>query len=151
MNGGRFMKLNTRHFGEIEVSEENIIFFSEGIPAFEHLKRYTMIQNPNPELPFNWLQSLDESDLAFVIVNPFLFKDDYEFEIPQEKINDLSIESIEDVFICCIVTVPENIADTTMNLRGPVVINNKNKRASQIMLDNDEYEIRYKVFKKIKP
>ncbi|WP_432662667.1 flagellar assembly protein FliW [Wukongibacter baidiensis] len=143
------MKLNTKHFGEIEINEENIISFPEGIPAFENVKKYVIIQNPNPELPFNWLQGVDEPNLTFVIVNPFLFKADYEFDIPQPTMDFLSIEKQEDIFICCIVSVPENIADTTMNLEAPIIINNKSNKGKQIVLDNGQYDIRYKIFKKL--
>lgn len=142
------MKLNTKQFGEIEINEEGIITFDEGIPGFENVKKFIIIQNPNPELPFNWLQGVDESNLAFVIVNPFLFKDNYEFDITQKNIDDLFIESKEDVFISCIVTVPEIIADTTMNMKAPVIINTKCKKGKQIVLDTDKYEMKYKIFKK---
>lgn len=142
------MKLNTKHFGEIEINEEGIITFEEGVPGFKDAKKFIIIQNPNQELPFNWLQGIDKSNLTFVIVNPFLFKNDYEFDIPQKTIEDLSIESKEDVFISCIVTVPENIADTTMNMKAPVIINTKCKKGKQIVLDTDKYEIKYKIFKK---
>jgi flagellar assembly factor FliW len=142
------MKLNTKHFGEIEVNEEGIISFDEGIPGFQNIKEFVIIQNPNPDLPFNWLQGVDESSLAFVIVNPFLFRNDYEFDIPQKTIDDLCIENKEDVCIACIVTVPENIADTTMNMKAPVIINTKIKKGKQIVLDTDKYNIKYKIFKK---
>lgn len=142
------MKLITKHFGEIEINEDGIIIFEDGIPGFGHVKKYVMIKNPNPELPFNWLQGVDEPNLVFVIVNPFLFKEDYEFDIPQGTIEDLCIESVEDILICCLVTVPENIADTTMNLKAPLIINTKSKKGKQLVLETDEYEIKYKIFKK---
>lgn len=142
------MKLKTKHFGEIEINEDGIIIFEDGIPGFGHVKKYVMIKNPNPELPFNWLQGVDEPNLAFVIVNPFLFKEDYEFDIPQVTIEDLLIESVEDILICCLVTVPENVVDVTMNLKAPIVINTKSKKGKQLVLETDEYEIKYKIFKK---
>ncbi|WP_432407095.1 flagellar assembly protein FliW [Wukongibacter sp. M2B1] len=142
------MKLNTKHFGEVEVEEENIIFFSEGIPAFENVKKYVIIKNPNSELPFDWLQGVDEPNLTFVIVNPFLFKENYEFDIPQATIDSLAIESQKDIFIYCIVTVPENVTETTMNLKAPIIINIKEKRGRQLVLETDEYEVKYKIFKK---
>lgn len=142
------MKLETKHFGEIEINDDGIIVFEDGIPGFGHVKKYVMIKNPNPELPFNWLQGVDEPSLAFVVVNPFLFKEDYEFNIPQGIIEDLYIEDIQDVLISSIVTVPENIIDTTMNLKAPVIINTKSKKGKQLVLETDEYEIKYKIFKK---
>lgn len=142
------MKLNTKQFGEIEINEDGIISFEDGIPGFGHVKKFVMIKNSNPELPFDWLQGVEEPNLTFVIVNPFLFKADYDFNIPQGTIEDLGIENIEDVFICCIVTIPENLADTTMNLKAPVIINTKSKKGKQLVLEIDEYEIKYKIFQK---
>lgn len=142
------MKLNTKHFGEIEITEDGIIIFEDGIPGFRDIKKYVIIKNPNPELPFNWLQGVDKTDLAFVIVNPFLFKEDYQFDIPQNTIDELEIGSINDVFILCIVTIPENLSDTTMNLKAPVIINTKIKKGKQIVLETDKYEVKHKVFNK---
>lgn len=142
------MKLNTKHFGEIEINEDGIIIFEDGIPGFRDVKKYVIIKNPNPEIPFNWLQGVDKTDLAFVIVNPFLFKENYQFDIPQNTINELEIDSINDVFILCIVTIPENLSDTTMNLKAPVIINTKIKKGKQIVLETDKYEVKYKIFNK---
>lgn len=142
------MKLNTKHFGEIEINEDGIIIFEDGIPGFRDVKKYVIIQNPNPELPFNWLQGVDKTDIAFVIVNPFLFKEDYQFDISQNTIDELEIDSINDVFILCIVTIPENLSDTTMNLKAPVIINTKIKKGKQIVLETDKYEVKYKIFNK---
>ena len=65
------MKLKTKHFGEIEIDESKIIHFPTGIIAFEEQKRFFIIDNPDENIPFSWLQSVDDPDLAFVIINPF--------------------------------------------------------------------------------
>ncbi|SHJ66531.1 flagellar assembly protein FliW [Paramaledivibacter caminithermalis] len=142
------MKIKTKYFGEIEINEDGIITFEDGIPGFGYVKKYVMLKNPNPELPFNWLQGVDEPSLAFVIVNPFLFKEDYEFDIPQSTIEELCIENIQDVLICSIVTIPQEMINTTMNLKAPIIINTKTKKGKQLVLDTDKYEIKYKIFKK---
>ncbi|WIF96133.1 flagellar assembly protein FliW [Caminicella sporogenes] len=144
------MKLITRHFGEIEIDESEIIDFPDGILGFEDVKKYVLINNPDPEVPFQWLQSVDEPSLAFVITNPFLFKSDYEFDIPQNILKKLEIEKTEDVAVYSIAVVPDNIRDMTINLRGPVIINVKKKKAKQIVLDKEEYSLKYKIFENAK-
>lgn len=144
------MKLTTRHFGEIEINENEIIDFPDGLLGFEDIKKYIIISNPDPQIPFEWLQSIDEPNLTFVITSPFLFKSDYEFDIPKNVVEKLEIEKTEDVMVYSIAVVPDNIKDMTINLRGPVIINMKKRRAKQIVLDNEEYSLKYKIFEDIK-
>lgn len=89
--------VRSRVFGELEVSEENIIFFEEGIPAFENLKKFVIVKED--QSPFYWLQSVEDKDIAFVIINPFEIKPDYEFDLPDEIVNKLEITSAEDVAV----------------------------------------------------
>ncbi|WP_129597506.1 flagellar assembly protein FliW [Anaerophilus nitritogenes] len=140
------MILNTKHFGEIQIDEQKIIEFKDGIPGFENTKKYTIITNPDEQIPFHWLQSLEEPELAFVITNPFLFKNNYEFNIPDQVIKELKIEKEEDVIIFTIVVVPDDMKKMTMNLRGPLVINIKNKSGKQLLLDDGKYPLKYYLF-----
>ncbi|SHH69837.1 flagellar assembly factor FliW [Caloranaerobacter azorensis DSM 13643] len=137
------MLLNTKHFGQIEIDEDSIITFPDGLLAFEEQKRFVIINNPDEEIPFKWLQSIDNPDLAFVIVNPFLFKRDYEFDIPQSVVDRLDIEREKDVLVYSIVVVPEDITKMTANLVGPIIINLKNRLAKQIILDDKRYTTKH--------
>ncbi|QZY54318.1 flagellar assembly protein FliW [Crassaminicella profunda] len=140
------MILTTKHFGEIEIDEEKIITFEEGILGFEDIKKYTVIVNPDKEVPFHWLQAVEYSDLAFVITNPFVFKKDYDFEIPEKVIEQLAIEKEEDVMIFSIAVVPEDMKKMTINLRGPLIMNIKNKKGKQIVLDTEKYSLKHCIF-----
>ena len=70
------MKLHTKNFGLLEIEEEKIIAFPEGIPGFEEEKEFVIINNEDEENPFCWLQSVNNPDLAFVITTPFLIFSD---------------------------------------------------------------------------
>lgn len=144
------MIIKTKHFGEIEVDEKNIINFCDGIPGFDDFKRYIIIQNPEKDVPFNWLQSIDNTDLAFVIINPFVFKNDYEFDMPENTIKRLDIKSHEDINIYSIVTIPEDINKMTANLAAPIVINVANKLGKQILLQDSVYSRKHLVLEEIK-
>ncbi|WP_069650366.1 flagellar assembly protein FliW [Caloranaerobacter ferrireducens] len=137
------MKLNTKHFGEIEIDEDSIITFSDGLLAFEEQKRFVIINNPDEEIPFKWLQSIDNPNLAFVIINPFLFKKDYEIDIPQSVIDKLDIKEEKDILVYSIVVVPEDITKMTANLVGPIIINSKNKLGKQIILEDSRYTTKH--------
>jgi len=144
------MLLNTTNFGEINIEEDKILTFLEGIPGFEELTKYIIIQNPDEAMPFQWLQSLDDTDLAFVIINPFIFKSDYDFQIPAHVVEKLDIEKPEDINVFNIVIIPEDINKMTANLQAPIIINRKNNRGKQIILDNPDYQIKHYILEEIK-
>ncbi|ADQ41176.1 protein of unknown function DUF180 [Caldicellulosiruptor acetigenus I77R1B] len=136
--------VQSRVFGELEVSEENIIFFEEGIPAFENLKKFVIIKED--ESPFHWLQSIEDKDIAFVIINPFEIKPDYEFDLPDEVVSKLEIDSPQDVAVFCIVVIPEDVKQTRVNLKAPIIINVNKRKGMQYLLDDERYPLRYYLF-----
>ena len=140
------MQLRTKHFDIIEFMEESIIRFPEGLLGFEDLHNYIIIKNNNQEVPFDWLQSVDNPDLAFVITNPFTFIDNYEFDLSDKDVEALQIKQASDIKIYNIVVIGDNIKDSTINLRGPVVINIQNKIGKQIVLDSDGLSLKHKLF-----
>ncbi|ABP67260.1 protein of unknown function DUF180 [Caldicellulosiruptor saccharolyticus DSM 8903] len=139
--------VRSRVFGELEVSEENIIFFEEGIPAFENLKKFVIVKED--QSPFYWLQSVEDKDIAFVIINPFEIKPDYEFDLPDEIVNKLEITSAEDVAVFCIVVIPEDVKQTRVNLKAPVIINVNKRKGMQYLLDDERYPLRYYLFENL--
>jgi flagellar assembly factor FliW len=140
------MKLDTKHFGEIEIDEEKIISFPEGIPGFEDQKRFVIINNNDSENPFDWLQAVDKGSLSFVIINPFLVKPDYDFALSKSVEEKLKIENEKDVAVYTIAVIPEDIKKITINLSGPVIINAKEKLGKQIILNDERYSTKYYIF-----
>jgi len=142
------MKLHASNFGEIEIDEEDILTFPEGILGFEECKKFIVINNPDEENPFDWLQSVDNEDLAFVIMNPFFVFPDYDITIPESAIEKLKIKDETDVFVYTIVVVPENLEDMTTNLSGPIIINGREKLGKQVILEDNRYTTKHYIFKK---
>src|SRR5690606_39023354 len=141
MHGGVIMVLKTRYFGELEISEEQVINFKHGIPGFENVKRFVLIDSDVEDSPFKWMQGVDEPRPAFVIVDPFVIRKDYEIRLDDEVLNELEIKSPSDVSVFCIVVVPDDISKMTVNLQAPVVINCANRRGRQLILDTDRYGV----------
>lgn len=143
------MLLKTKHFGEIDIKDSSIIDFINGIPGFEKAKKYTIIENEDKESPFKWIQGVDNTDLAFVIVNPFAIKKNYEINLDDETLKKLEIKETGDVAVYSIVVVPENLNDMTMNLQAPLIINTSNNRGKQLILDTDRYGVRHYILEEL--
>lgn len=140
------MKINTRYFGEMEISEDKIITFENGIPGFEEEKNFIVINDDEEDSTFSWLQSLDNVELSFIIINPFEIFKDYDINIPESATEKLKIKDEKDVVVYTIVVAPEDIRKMTTNLSGPIVINIKEKLGKQVILDDPRYTTKHLVF-----
>lgn len=136
------MKITTSRFGELEIDASRIITFSEGILGFPNDRRYVLLER-EANSPFRWLQSLDNGDLAFVLVDPLCFLPDYRVEISPEDAQDLGIQNPENTVVLCIVTIGEGGTSVTANLLGPIVINPTTMRARQVVLLDSQYSVQY--------
>lgn len=137
-------KIETRYFGEIEIADEKIIHFQHGIPGFDDYKDYTVIYDVEDEQPFfSWLQCVTEKNLAFPIVNPFRVKEDFDPVVEDELLKELGEFESEDLAVFLLATVPGDVTKTTVNMKAPILINTKNRRGIQIIVENDDYEIRH--------
>ena len=138
------MVLETKNFGEVEIKEEDIIFFEYGIPGFESMTKFVILGKTDaPDDPFLWLQSTENPNLAFVIMNPRDLVFDYEAEIDMFTANLLKIKDENDALIYCIVTVPQDISKISINLKAPVIINAKENRGCQVVLENEKYKFKH--------
>ena len=124
------------------------ITFKDGIPAFEEYKYYQIEIDEDEENVFHRLQSLDETELSFIIINPFIFKKDYDFKLTESTIEKLEIEDVEDVVVYTMVNIKDDdIKNMTTNLLAPIIINKKNNLAKQIVLSDTDYPTKYKMIK----
>lgn len=141
------MKIETRHFGAIEIEESDVLDFYDGIPGFEYIKKFILIKTEDEESPFQWLQAVDHPEYSFVVINPFKVVDDYTIDVPDSDIESLGIEDPSDIMVFCIVVIPEDMAKMTANLKGPVIINTRLRRGKQVLLENSPYSIRHSLVK----
>ena len=139
-------KVNTVRFGEIEVEEEKIVHFKDGIPAFEDEHEFLIIPY-DEESPYYFMQSLKTPELAFLITTPFIFFPDYMIEIDDDTIEELSIKNQEDVMLYSLITIPNgSVRYMTANLLAPVVINTDNMQAKQIVMEKTRYTTKHRLF-----
>jgi flagellar assembly factor FliW len=138
------MLLNTIRFGEIEVNENEIMAFSAGIPGFEHLHLFTIIKT-DEELPFSFLQAVEDGDIAFIVINPFEFYPSYEFDISEELQSELKIRNEQDLIILTILSVQGNIEEATVNLLAPILCNAREMLGKQVILHDTDYTTKHKL------
>ena len=129
--------IKSRVFGDIEVSEKQHIKFPDGILGFEFIKEYYLLDIE--ESPFYSLQAAGEEEIAFILIQPETFMKDYRLLVGNADIELLGVANKEDLLDFAIVTVPDNPAQMTANLQGPIVINRKTRNARQVISLNDEY------------
>jgi len=136
------MELQTR-FGTMQVNEEEIIHFPVGILGFSEYHRYVIVEQEGSA--FSFLQSVDDPELSFVVIMPELVRADYSVHLSDEEVDLLQIESPEDGKVYGIVTIPENVAEMTVNLQAPVVINTKSLLGGQFVIHGDKYHTKHNV------
>ena len=139
-------KINTLRFGELEIEEQDVVRFADGIPAFEDEHEFVVL--PYEEgTPYMFLQSLMTPELAFLMTDPFVFFPEYSFELDDENMDRLDIKSMDDVLVCTLISVPRSgVADMTTNLLAPVVINRHTMQARQIVLEKTQYTTKHRLF-----
>jgi len=133
------MEVRTTRFGVVEVAEDRVITFPQGILGFPDDKEYCLLQ-PAEEACFFWLQSVSDPGLAFVVTDPSLFVPDYAVPIRQEQMEALGLRSLEDAQVFVIVN---KIGETlTGNLQGPLVVNTIDRVGEQFVLAEKRWSTR---------
>lgn len=131
----------------LEIQADNIFVFPDGIPAFESVKEFVILSNPE-EAPLMWLQATGRTDPAFIVTMPAVFHPNYVVDISDEDVEFLGLASPEDALVLSIITVRRgDPIRVTANLAGPVVINPKKGVGKQVIpLNAGEYSVRHDVF-----
>ena len=137
------MKLATKAFGLIDVDERQKIGFPLGLFGFESFKEYVLLDAERQ--PFYWLQSVDAEQVAFVLINPFLFRPDYEMDIDNEELLSISISDPGKALIFSIVTIPTDGGPMTANLQGPLIINRENRLGIQAILADSRWKTKHDI------
>lgn len=139
------MKCTSTRFGSFEVHSESLITFPSGVLGFPEQHRYVMLDH-DAEAPIKWLQSVEEPELAFVILDPITFHSDYHVEVPADALVEIKAQVGEELAIAVILTIPsDDPGRITANLRGPLLISHKTKLGKQLVL-SEEFPTRHPLF-----
>jgi flagellar assembly factor FliW len=131
--------IHTSRFGKVEVDDQRIITFSNGLLGFPRYTQFVLIE-PGKEGYFFWLQSTESPELAFVVTDPSLFVSSYKVPIKADQMDELDLNSLEEAQVFVIVNRRDNLL--TGNLQGPLVINVRTMRGEQLVLSDRRFTTR---------
>ncbi|RIJ65052.1 flagellar assembly protein FliW [Rummeliibacillus sp. POC4] len=143
------MKIATKFLGQIEVMQEQLYSFAEGIPGFPEEKQFALIPF-GKNTPFMILQSTSNIQIGFVLAFPYTFKGDYVFDLSKQDVEALNIEKQEDIITYAIVTLKDTLPNSTINLLAPIIINTKTRQGRQIVLNDNNQELLHYPLKPVK-
>lgn len=143
------MQVQTKPYGQIQVDERQKIYFPAGLLGFEKLKDYLLLDAS--QQPFYWLQSLDVPELAFVMINPTIFRQNYIHGVLPSELEeiDLAATDSENSLVFAIVTIPEEHLKMTANLQGPIIINRKERVGRQCISTNPNFKTQHYVLEEL--
>jgi flagellar assembly factor FliW len=141
------MEIISLVLGKIEVEEEAVVQFPEGLYGLESIRAYVLVQ-PDTSLPFAYLQAKDDPGICLLVADPFVFHPSFDFNLSAQDVKALGDPVRTDLQIWVTVTTEEEMDDSTMNLLAPIVINMTNKLARQVVLHDTGYQSRAPMFPK---
>jgi len=140
------IRIQTSRFGEITVDLDKLITMTTPFLGFPESKRF-VLRPHGPKSPFMWLQSLDNPDLAFVVIQPAVLIPQYKPEMSAHLKKELQLANGNEPDLLLILTIPKNNPQAmTANLLGPVAINPEKRLAKQVLLDPVKYDACWPVF-----
>lgn len=135
------MKIETKYNGSLKYNEEDIIIFNKGILGFKDLKKFILVDLENSS--FKLLHSIEDKEIGFIVISPFEFFEDYQFELREDVIEKLKIETPENILVLSTITFNSNVEKITTNLKAPMIINIISKLGEQIIIDKEEYMVKH--------
>ncbi len=142
------MLVQTRSFGEVEIDEERIVDFPNGIIGFPDLKRFVLLHDAarGENVGIHWLQSIDEPGFAMPVMNPLVVDNQYNPIIEDDILVPLGNLAEDDVIVLVTVSVPKDLTKMTVNLRGPFVINASKKKGCQVIVEGEDFSVRFPIY-----
>lgn len=140
------MEINTRDFGVIQVENDAIYEFPDGLYGFEDDKSFAVFEQAFEDVSFLYLQSLDHLIPCFLVFEPWDLHPDYHPMVSKEDLELCQANSADDLIFLVIASVPATIRELSINIKSPVILNPKTGKARQVILQNPDYTVKYLPF-----
>lgn len=142
------MIISTSRFGQVELKEEDVLTFAEGLLGFADLRKFVLLDDPNDEI-FAWLQSCEAPQIAFPVLEPELFSATYKTNLTKSDLEALKMTAQDKARYFSIITIPDDPTLMTANLKAPIVVNMAARTARQCVLQDNNLAIREPIFAKL--
>lgn len=140
------MLIKTVNFGDLEISEDRMVEFSEGLPGFPRIHKFAVLEFENVK-PFQYLQALGDPPIALLIIDPFLIDPKYAFQLSNMDMEEIQVSNSEDLTVYAVAAIPDNPEEATVNLMAPIVINEKVRKGKQVILVDTKYSLKHPLLK----
>ncbi|MCR5441848.1 MAG: flagellar assembly protein FliW [Lachnospiraceae bacterium] len=146
------MFIKTKIFGDVEISDDKILTFEDGIIGFPELKHFTLIhdEEKGKDAGIRYFQSIEEPAFAMPVMNPLMVCEDYNPQVSEEFLSSLGNISDENIVVLVTVTVPTDLTKMTVNLQGPIIINSDEKKGAQIIVEGGDYPVKFPIYEILK-
>lgn len=146
------MKVITKNFGEIEIADDKIIVFENGIVGFPQLTRFALIHDEEKgnNAGIRWMQSMQEPAFALPVMDPLVIMPEYNPEVEDEMLKKLGEITPDNLLVMVTVTVPSDLTKMTVNLQGPMIINADTRKACQVIVEGEAYKVKYPIYEILK-
>ena len=141
------MNVMTKVFGEITIDDDRIITFPKGIIGFPDLTEFALLHDSEKGSDsIHWLQSIQEPGFAMPVMDPLIVRPDYNPEVDDELLKHLGELHEEELLVLVTVTVPRDLTQMSVNLKGPVIIDAIGRKATQVIVEGDEYQVKFPIY-----
>ncbi|MBD5501306.1 MAG: flagellar assembly protein FliW [Lachnospiraceae bacterium] len=141
------MNITTKIFGEISIDDDKIIHFPSGIIGFPEMTDFALVHDEERGVgAIHWLQSVQETSFALPVMDPLIVKPEYNPEVDDELLKNIGDLTEDELLVLVTVTVPSDLTKMTVNLKGPIIVNATEKKACQVIVEGDEYVVKYPIY-----
>ncbi len=135
------MEIATREWGTLQVADELVVHLASGLFGFEGLRRFVLVDIEELR-PFVWFLSVDEPEVGFAVADPqYFWTGPYQAPLSEGDEALLDLEAGDPIAVFVIATI-EPDGQITGNLRGPIVLNTRNRLAKQVIAFGSTYAVR---------
>lgn len=142
------MVIHTTRFGAVSITSDDIIRFPEGLLGFNELRQFVLLDDPMDPI-FAWLQSCEDPNIAFPLLEPELFTNDYNVQLTKHDLDALEVSSNDGLRCFVIITIPQAPTAMTANLKAPIMISAEKRLARQCVLQDNSLAIREPIFTRL--
>ena len=142
------MFIKTRIFGDVEISDDKIITFDDGIIGFPELKHFAIMhdEEKGSDAGIKYFQSVEEPGFAMPVMDPLMVCENYNPQVNDELLAPLGELKDDNIIVLVTVTVPTDLTKMTVNLQGPIIINADDKKGAQIIVEGNDYPVRFPIY-----
>ena len=142
------MRIETKIFGTVEITDDKIITFENGIIGFPELKHFTLLHDDEAgtDAGIRFLQSMQEPGFAMPVMDPLIVKQDYDPVVEDELLAGIGELNENNLLVMVTVTVPSDLTKMRVILQGPIIINVEKRLAVQLIVENKDYPVKYPIY-----